>query len=78
MKSREELETMIANFAITPPSEEELKEYFIKSFEFLKDVTPSEKFDRFCDKQIGKVADEKINAYDIVFAFIRSLFARIK
>lgn len=73
---KEELIADIERFAITPPTEDEMREFFRKAFEFLKDVVPNEKFDKFIDKQLEKLDNNQIDAFDVVFAFVRALFAK--
>ena len=67
----------IEKFAIEPPTQEDLKSFTEKVFLFLKEAIDNEKFDAYIDKQLVKLADDKIDGYDAVFAFIRALITKI-
>lgn len=77
MQSKEELIAEIDKLSIDPPTDEQLQEFFKKVFTFLKDAIPNENFDRFIDKQLGKLSDGKIDGFDAVFAFIRAIITKI-
>lgn len=77
MIQKETLLAEIEKISINPPADPaELKALFLKLFEFLKAVIPSEKFDKFIDKQKAKLEDDKIDAYDVLFVLIKAVFTK--
>lgn len=77
MTAKEQFMAEVENISLNPPTDPtELKALFLKMFEFLKDVIPSEKFDKFVDKQIAKLEDDKVDAFDVLFVLIKAVFAK--